>query len=255
MLTIYYTLNNIFEITICFFYFLFIEFLLINFLDEKCPKTRWYFIHFITNSLIVSNTYNNVYLSLIEPKNIMNVPFYTFNINLVISLHLFHIYKSNKNLSLTDWLHHLISCIFVCTISLYIIHNSIIDYMLFFMCGLPGGIDYLLLYLTKKKIIYRITEKRINVNLNMWIRVPGILYGNFLSYFIMDFNKVNFFNKLIFLLIIFLNIFNSIYFAISVVKNYGQNLMKDTEKNISDKFQHIIKKSVSLPDLKKFKFK
>ena len=222
--------------------------------SEKNTKTRWYFINIIANSIIASNTYENVYYAFIDPKNIMNQPFSTFNINFTMALHIFHIFTSRKELTLTDWIHHMVSCIFVCSIALYLVKNSIIDYLLFFMCGLPGGIDYFLLYLTKKNIIERITEKRINVNLNMWIRVPGILYGNFLSYFLIDFDNISFLNKFTIILLLFLNIFNSLYFAIEVVKNYGENLKKDTEKNITNKFLSIIKKSISLPDLKKLKF-
>ena len=123
-----------------------------NVASEKCSKTRWYFIHFIANMIIVSNTYDNVYYAFLEPKNIMNLPFSNFNINFTMALHIFHIYTSRNKLTLTDWIHHLVSCIFVCTFALYFVKNSIIDYLLFFMCGLPGGIDYFLLYLTKKKI-------------------------------------------------------------------------------------------------------
>jgi len=251
---VYYTFNNFIQLFINFAYFLFVDYLIKNIASENCPKTRWYFIHFIANSIITANTYTNVYYAFIDPKNIMNQPFSTFNINFTMALHIFHIFTSRKELTLTDWIHHMISCIFVCSIALYLVKSSIIDYLLFFMCGLPGGIDYFLLYLTKKNIIERITEKRINVNLNMWIRVPGILYGNFLSYFLLDFNSISSFNKFTIILLLFLNIFNSIYFAIEVVKNYGENLKNDTEKNITNKFQNIIKKSASLPDLKNLKF-
>ena len=78
----YYTFTNLFNIFINFTYFLFVDFLMQNIANEKCSKTRWYFIHFIANSVIVCNTYENVYYALIEPKNIMNLPFSTFNINL-----------------------------------------------------------------------------------------------------------------------------------------------------------------------------
>ena len=44
-----------------------------------------------------------------------------------------------------------------------------------FICGLPGGIDYLLLFLVKHQKIERLEEKRWNARINVWLRSPGLL--------------------------------------------------------------------------------
>ena len=45
----------------------------------------------------------------------------------------------------------------------------------FFVCGLPGGVDYVLLFLVKQRYMEKRTEKAVNRFLNMWIRLPGIV--------------------------------------------------------------------------------
>jgi len=45
----------------------------------------------------------------------------------------------------------------------------------FFICGLPGGLDYLMLAGVKHKYISKIIEKRYNKLLNVWVRGPGCI--------------------------------------------------------------------------------
>jgi hypothetical protein len=45
----------------------------------------------------------------------------------------------------------------------------------FIMCGLPGGLDYLFLVLVKSKLMDRMTEKFLNMHMNMFVRYPGML--------------------------------------------------------------------------------
>ena len=53
--------------------------------------------------------------------------------------------------------------------------GRVLNAMNFFVCGLPGGVDYALLAAVKAKIIPVITEKRINLWLQVGIRWPGML--------------------------------------------------------------------------------
>jgi hypothetical protein len=90
------------------------------------------------------------------------------------------------------------------------------------MCGLPGGIDYLLLIMKDYNMISKITEKRINKYLNMWIRMPGILYGCIICWiYSLPFTNYNY--KYVLYFIIISNLFNAIYFASLVTENYGEN--------------------------------
>ena len=45
--------------------------------------------------------------------------------------------------------------------------------MVFFICGLPGGVDYAMLSAVRYGFMDELTEKYINTHLNTWIRIPG----------------------------------------------------------------------------------
>ena len=154
-----------------------------------------------------------------------------------ISLHLFHILTCFNSLTIVDWMHHVISCLLVGIVGQIYVHGPIINYFLFFLCGLPGGIDYYLLTLNKYGLINRITEKKINVNLNMWIRLPGVLFGCNTCYFYLLYNNNLKYNLYASLFIIFLNMYNCIYFATLVVKNYGLHLEKITKINVKEEIK------------------
>jgi hypothetical protein len=51
--------------------------------------------------------------------------------------------------------------------------STLLGFSFFFSTGLPGGIDYALLFLARNGLLQRNTEKRINAWLNVWIRSPG----------------------------------------------------------------------------------
>lgn len=191
--------------------------------DKK--NRQWYLLHAIINTIIVILTLDDTILTLTDPLDSTLSDFSLYPIFYAITLHLHHIIISLKYMTVIDWCHHLISCMFVGFLTLHFIKGRIINYTLFFLCGLPGGIDYYLLAMKKYGLIHKKTEKYINVYLNMWIRLPGILYGCFIGWFEIMYNDNNY-NILLSLLIIILNAFNSIYFATRVVKNYGEYLEK-----------------------------
>jgi len=248
---LYYTFFNFIQLVINFSYFLFVDYLIKYIASEKNPKTRWYFIHFIANSIIASNTYENVYYAFIDPKNIMNQPFSTFNINFTMALHIFHIFTSRKELTLTDWIHHMVSCIFVCSIALYLVKNSIIDYLLFFMCGLPGGIDYFLLVLCKYKLISKLTEKSINRWLNLLIRMPFMMLCDW--YIILNLYHGNITLRVYIWTIIGckLMLINSIYYCNKTVGNYHIRFQQHKDKKTIKRSK--ILKSRSEADICKLK--
>jgi hypothetical protein len=249
MFNLYSLLYLLSPILLIFFFDLFILFL-----GDNNKKRRWYLIHAVTNTVIVFYTFNNLINCFRDPLSLIKDNDHKNNfeaINLVVSLHLFHIFSSYNNLTLIDWIHHLVSCLIVSSLALLFINIKMINYAIFFLCGLPGGIDYYLLYFNKLNLIDKLTEKRINVYLNMCIRLPGLLFGFFISYICIIYKELNdnissFQIGILFLLNI-LNCINAIFFAIRVVQNYGIHLKIITKKKV---LKHI-RKSLSLSDLKK----
>jgi hypothetical protein len=144
-------------------------------------NSRWFLMHTIANTYIVWYTFNDMLSLIINP--LLDINMYVNKPSfMVLSLHLYHIIRFFKKLTIDDWWHHILNCFLVLGLVWYYEFGIIVNYFIFYMCGLPGGIDYLLLTLNEIGIIYRLTEKRINKYLNMWIRLPGILYGCMIGY-------------------------------------------------------------------------
>ena len=45
----------------------------------------------------------------------------------------------------------------------------------FFICGLPGGMDYVMLAMVKHGLLDAMAEKRYNARINVWLRAPGLV--------------------------------------------------------------------------------
>ena len=109
--------------------------------------------------------------------------------------------------------------------------GSLLGHGLFFTTGLPGGIDYLLLFLERNNIINKITEKRINKQLNLWIRCPGCISNSIMlfiySYMTFRINIMDYFTYIISLFISFSMFWNGVYFMEQVVSNYAIVTYKD----------------------------
>ena len=85
------------------------------------------------------------------------------------------------------------------------------SYFLFFVCGLPGMIDYGMLALAYD----RKEEKRINTYLNNYLRAPGIMFGMGMLW------KDSFHVSPFYVFMSFTSMFwNAQYFNYEVIKNY-----------------------------------
>jgi hypothetical protein len=79
-------------------------------------------------------------------------------------------YSTNRG----DWFHHILFCGTLVPIGL-LSPNPIVNVFSFFLSGLPGGIDYLMLALVKHKKMSRSVEKVWNARINVWLRSPGCM--------------------------------------------------------------------------------
>ena len=60
--------------------------------------------------------------------------------------------------------------------------GAFINYVCFWVCGLPGGVDYACLALVKHGRMHPLTEKHLNAKLNTWMRAPMLIIGAFISF-------------------------------------------------------------------------
>ncbi len=133
----------------------------------------YYFLHAIHNALIVYLTWPDVVATITDMHNWNSYSLNTNAVALVVSLHLYHLVRYYKSLKTDDWLHHILMIAVATPIGIAFPYTPLMGYSLFFSTGLPGGISYFALFLQRNGLLDRMTEKKINTTLNVWVRSPG----------------------------------------------------------------------------------
>jgi hypothetical protein len=92
---------------------------------------------------------------------------------------------------------------------------------LFFVCGLPGCIDYFNMYRVYTGRLSSVLEKKYNSWLNIYLRAPGILYTAYLLWihYLFDYPGFNQWHGILAVLVF---IWNAQYFAREVCVSYGR---------------------------------
>ena len=191
-------------------------------------KSKWVSIHCIVNMVVACLTYEDMLSYIIKPLGLRDSNNY-YPLILVLLLHAYHILF--YTCVFMDYIHHIIMC---SLISVPLLASSKIialsNTLLFFVCGLPGGIDYYNMYRVYQGQLPSILEKKYNSWLNIYVRAPGILYTAYLVWihYLTDYPV---FNQWYCVLSIFILIWNAQYFAREVCISYGRNERRlETEK-------------------------
>ena len=223
-----------------FYLFLTIFLCSLDKLLNRYSKGNYYLLHGVSNMLITYTCYNDVINTYTNFHNFNN-----YNVNYIpsmitVSLHSYHIVNYYDKLLFDDWLHHILMCGVALPIGVSINSGYLLNHSLFFLTGLPGGINYFNLFLTRNNCMKRLTQKKINKWLNLWIRVPGCVSHSVLSLVIYYNYKQNFtsIEQYLILCTIILTFWNGIYFMEQVVTNYAlenykKNWMLKDKKSIS----------------------
>ena len=135
----------------------------------------YYLLHSIHNGAIVYLTGNEVFKTLTDFNYVLSSPKNMLALEFVFALHFYHIALYWRKFRMDDWLHHILMIGIALPIGWSADSRSLLGYSLFFTTGLPGGIDYVLLFLSRNNLFKRDTEKTINAWLNTWIRSPGCI--------------------------------------------------------------------------------
>lgn len=168
--------------------------------DIFITKAKWFFIHAIANIHVAIYAFPHV-IAIISNPNIISSSsssqpssiddsqyFFTMMpLYMVFILHVYHIIRFFHTLTDEDLFHHFIFIPFVCIPGIIVATLSpnvvmLINFIAFFMNGLPGGITYFMLVMVKHDLIPRHVEKQITMWINNYIRMPGLLFAVFLIY-------------------------------------------------------------------------
>ena len=222
----YMVLNKLLLLLLCNDYsYKLLQFIL-NFKHNELIK--WFFVHSLTNYFIAYYCINDIILCL---NNINTCYLISWNYNsysayyLSLLLHIYHLlfYKVTK----TDLIHHLTMCGIAGPLIFY--QNSIISSVsLFFMSGLPGMIDYFILFLVKIGKYDSLKQKQNYINISIWLRSPGCLLSVYLAIpGLIEYYKTSLFDFYILLIMAILVFWNGQYYLMKTVNDY---IIKSTLK-------------------------
>lgn len=147
-------------------------------------SARWFFVHWLTNLYVAFHTWEDVAQCLADPmcgNAVSTTSSEAFAMATV--LHVYHCVQHWSELHPNDRLHHMIFC-FGCAPVVYMTaaYKST-AVALFFMCGLPGAIDYFHLWLVKMKVMTAPTQRKGYAVISLFLRSPGVLWACFLEYY------------------------------------------------------------------------
>lgn len=204
-----------------FFFFLSIFSLIDILLNSINIEGRYYIIHSITNLMVTCRTYHSLYD--IFTNNIVinktDIPL----AEMVSAMHIYHIILYFNKLRFDDWLHHLLMVFVALPLTVLSNCETLMHGGLFFLTGLPGLLDYSMLALVRNNIIHRMTEKKYNTLINLWIRAPGcILVSGFILFNVINLRKGLYrIDPSSGVLVGALVYWNGIYFMNQVVQDYA----------------------------------
>lgn len=149
----------------------------------------YYAVHSLHNAAIVYSTLPEIITTITQFPTAIQQPVNMFALQICAALHIYHILYYYKKLRFDDWLHHGLMIGVALPIGGLVSSGTLLGFSLFFTTGLPGGIDYILLFLTRNLWLHREIEKRINTWLNVWVRSPGCIAQATLSIIVLYMNK------------------------------------------------------------------
>lgn len=161
-------------------YQMFLCFLFILFVDKLLApvNARWFFIHICVNTVVTISSMYDVLVCLTNPLICMTNDWSNSVAYMIAATsHTYHVVAFN-NLKYTDYLHHITMGPVAGTLAFIYLRKSGTNMALFGLTGVPGGIDYIMLTLVKMGKMNYITEKKWNVFIHVWIRMPFLLIGS-----------------------------------------------------------------------------
>ena len=142
---------------------------------------RWFLLHALGNLVVAAMCLPDIFYAFRNPPYAvskaycLDLPFpgcSDLPTTLIIAMHLYHMIAFR--LGSDDLFHHLTFVPIIGGINFIYPWGVCSNILCFFISGLPGGLDYLMLSAVKAGMMKPYTEKRINCSINTWIRGPGI---------------------------------------------------------------------------------
>lgn len=191
-------------------------------------RARWFAVHGFANALVVVTAFNGTLASLRDPLYSLDSRVYNdksflgsasrWPVYIINALHVYHLLFFDVRGQ--ELFHHLIFVPVIGFMGQFYDWGCALGFMAFFISGLPGAVDYLLLVLVKYEKIRPITQKRICASLNVYVRGPFIIISAHTIYLAMLYGNLTV-PLWTCTSILIISLFNSVYYTKESVANYS----------------------------------
>jgi len=203
-------------------------------------KARYFALHVIANIWITILCLPDLWFTLSNPiKALSESRTNHWPTALVFSIHVYHV-AFFRNLQWIDWLHHILMIVIGAPILITAEVGPLMNFNNFFMCGVPGGIDYAMLFAVKHGWLSPITEKEHNAFINVWVRAPFLVCTAtfaYIQFFVQE--GVPFWLCFARGFLVFLACWNGLYFMERVVGNVHVQQYKEKAAKGKSASQHM----------------
>lgn len=150
--------------------------------------TRWPALHAAGNAMVCVLALPGVVATLADPLHAMDSREYPPSHAAassaapcaVVAIHLYHVVFFT--LTPADKFHHVLFIPSICCFGYAFEWGALRQFLAFFICGLPGLIDYVAVCLYYAGRLSKTTRRRVTVSLNLWLRAPALLFETTLHY-------------------------------------------------------------------------
>ena len=148
------------------------------------PGAQWFALHAITNACICLLSWPSLSAALADPVHILDSTAYPpclvgpgskLPLHVVNALHLHHALA--YPMTSAEWVHHVVFVLTLGSTGAWFDWGLLSNYLAFFLCGLPGGVEYALLAVKRSGRCSDCLCRRASVWLNLALRAPAVLIG------------------------------------------------------------------------------
>lgn len=151
---------------------------------------RWFFLHAATNVAIAASALSGAAAFCNDPMQAfedvdVGAAEYVFSatskwpLTLCVAIHVYHV--ARFRLTTDDVFHHGLFLPTVCIPGMVYDWGCLCNWLVSFVCGVPGAVDYFVLAMQKEGRLGGWNQKRLSANLNVWVRLPGTLTGTVIA--------------------------------------------------------------------------
>lgn len=199
---------------------------------QHVQSIRWFFLHAFTNFIIALCAFSGFVSFLKDPLGAFENDEFSehflsktskWPLTFAVALHVFHC--CSFKLTSDDMFHHFVFMPTIGIPGMIYDWGCLCNWLVFYVCGIPGGIDYIILGAQKLGKLQSLNQKRICANMNVWFRMPGTLFGASIAYALFTKKLYTVPTWALIVQLIFLSL-NVLYYTKQAVINYTLHAVK-----------------------------